>query len=165
MRAANRLAKLKFSRGITSDRKRTKQTAAILKKVLGVDFTYSHKLRALNVGDFSGKEKTPERQKEMAHYVSHPSETIPGGESLNHFKARVRPVLQKLFIAGRKLPSPILLVGHSSIIHEIGSMIYKDHNSILVEPGGIASVTLKDGKLTAKAVYKASPPKGKQEVS
>jgi hypothetical protein len=47
-----------------------------------------------------------------------------------------------------------MLVAHSSVVHEIGSIAKGDHKSILVEPGGAIAVYVNNGKIDAEPIFK-----------
>lgn len=114
----------------------------------------SESLRALNVGDFSGQKRTPESEADLQQYLDSPDEQIPGGESLNDFKARIRPCIQEAIDLYVECGEPPLIVAHSSVVHETGAMIYGDHKSVLVEPGGAIAIYISNGKLGAEPIFK-----------
>lgn len=67
---------------------RAAQTATIAAKILGVcsdNITASPELVPLNVGDYTGKNKSAYP---LDEYIKNPTVTIPGGESLNDFMQR-----------------------------------------------------------------------------
>jgi broad specificity phosphatase PhoE len=112
-------------------------------------------LRALNVGKFSGQERTKASLQELKGYLDDRDTPIPGGESLQHFKARIRACMAEFADVAIKAGKPVLLIAHSSIIHEVGSYIHGDHNAVLVKPGGIAVMYRDDsGKPGAAAAYR-----------
>lgn len=152
---ARLLKPLEVSRILCSDRLRARQTADIVGKGKGQPVQITENLRALNVGKFSGQERTQANIDELQHYLDHRDERIPGGESLNSFKARIRPCLAEAAEVAIKAGAPVLLIAHSSIVHELGSFIRGDHNAVLVKPGGIAVMHIGDGgKPDAAAVYR-----------
>src|SRR5271167_525963 len=73
----------RIGRMIASDLPRTLQTAEIIMDCISVDCQYlatDPNLRAWAIGDFTGKEKTPERKAQLQHYRDNPDEMVPGGE-------------------------------------------------------------------------------------
>lgn len=137
----------------TSDKTRAEQTAERILEPKGMSASPTKDLRAWNVGYLSGEKKN-QHQDDVAYFQRNPNLPIPGGESLNEFRNRVRPQLLQAIKAGLDNGSPSLVVAHSSVIHELGNLIHSDHNAALVEPGGMAAVTY-DGKyFRAKAVHK-----------
>jgi len=138
----------------SSSRTRALDTA----KIIGdrhpeVEIIPNDGLWAWNVGDFAGKPKD-EYAKQFQFYVDHPDVTVPGGEALNDFKARIRPLYREGIEVALRTALPVLFVVHSSVIHELGSLINSDHHSTLVKPGGAAAVDFSNGVLRAHAVFK-----------
>ena len=151
---------------ICSDKIRAHDTARVSgePKALAVHPTPS--LQALNVGDFSGQKKTPENVAAIQSYVDNPSRVIPGGESLEQFQSRVRPALAEALKISDQTGLPWLVVGHSSIVHEVGSMFNNDHHAALVKPGGVAAVYIEDGHLASEPIFKPDvPPQGSNRAS
>ena len=144
---------------ITSDKKRATETADILAKDFDVPIKESHLLRALDVGKFSGKPRNKENVEELQGYVDSPEKKIPGGESLDEFKERVVPTLEECFQLACDNGVGIV-VCHSSIVHEVGTQLFGDHKSLVVEPGGIVVIGFDDGKPTAKTLFKKHKPAG-----
>jgi len=140
---------------LSSDKLRTRQT---IKPYLEMwnrdDVIFTEQFRALDVGDFSGKEKNEANLQAIQYYIDRPELDIPGGESINHFRSRVQPLLATGVNLAQKAGAPTLLVAHSSIIREIGNFIHNDRHSARVEPGGIAAVFYENGRLRAEAVSK-----------
>jgi broad specificity phosphatase PhoE len=156
---------LDISHIVSSDRTRAKTTAAAIARKKSQPVHMSENLRALNVGDFSGKPRTEENVAALQHYIDHPDEKIPGGESLNEFKARIDPCLQEAIELAIHSGEPVLLVAHSSVVHEVGAMIKDAHQAVLVKPGGYAIIYINDrGKLDAKPVYKPDHERMKQNT-
>lgn len=152
---ARLIAPFKVSRILSSDRLRATQTAEIVGARMGQSVHVNENLRALNVGKFSGQQRTPANLQELKGYLEDRDNPIPGGESLSHFKARIRICLAEAADLAVQAGSPVLVIAHSSIVHELGSYIHGDHNAVLVKPGGIAAMYLSDsGKPSAAAVYR-----------
>ena len=144
---------------ISSDKKRAVKTADILSEDFDAPVKEVHQLRALNVGKFSGQPRNEENIKELQTYINEPDTSIPDGESLNEFKERVIPVLEEAFELACDNGLGFI-VCHSSIIHEVGTQLYGDHTSLVVEPGGVVVVGFEDGKPSAKSIFKKYKPAG-----
>lgn len=151
---AHYFSNIDLSAIFSSDRKRALQTADIISSERKLPVHKMQQLRALNVGNFSGQKRTPENEALLQQYIENPNVTIPGGESLNDFKARVRPVLMDAVDLFMDCGVPPLVVAHSSIVHEVGDMFYGNHKSILVQPGGAAAIYISNGKLGAEPIFK-----------
>lgn len=160
-RDANQLAyyfePIEISHIVNSDRKRTRATAGAIAERKGIKPIENQDLRAWNVGDLGGKQKNKENEAVVDWHVAHPEVPLPGGESLDAFKARVRPMLAGAIQVALQCGVPVLLVAHSSVIHEVGSMIGGSHEYTLVEPGGVAAIYIQNGELDAEPVFKARP--------
>lgn len=144
---------------VCSDKMRAHDTARIIGQRKGMEVNPTPYLQALNVGDFSGEKKSPQNVAAIQCYLDNPERRIPGGESLDEFKARVRPALCEALKISDETGVPWLVVGHSSIVHEVGDMFNQDHHSSLVNPGGVAAVYIEDGELHAEAIFKPEPAK------
>jgi broad specificity phosphatase PhoE len=154
---ALKLERVSFSRIISSDRRRTIETSQIICKSLGVGFDVTPNLRAWDIGSFSGKAKDTQNKELLQYYIDHQHIPVPDGESLNSFKGRVRPVIHDAVAEAERRGDPVLLVVHSSVIHEIASMLHGDHDAVLVNPGGIAVVYRQGENLTAKCASSTKP--------
>jgi uncharacterized phosphatase len=139
----------------SSPKTRATQTAdAITRQIGKKDYEEICDLVALDVGDFSGKPKSPENVSKIGEYINNPSVPIPGGESLDEFRDRVRPIFVEAIEKWEQTGLPCLIVVHSSIIHELGQMFNDDHHSARVEPGGVAAVYYDDGRFHAEPIFK-----------
>ncbi len=132
---------------VSSDTRRARETTQIID---AGPATEDPRLRALDVGNFSGQPKTKENVQAVESAIAS-GRAIPGGESLAQFQARVHPALQQAVGAARTAGRPVLLVAHSSVVHEAGNLFNGDHTSALVKPGGVAVI---DDKLRARAVMR-----------
>jgi len=151
---ANLFSTIDISHIFSSDKVRATETAGIIAREKQIPIHKSESLRALNVGDFSGQKRTPKSEADLQVYLDDPDTQIPGGESLNEFKARIRPCFQEAVDVFMECGVPPLIVAHSSVIHELGSALYQDHKSILVDPGGAVAMYLSNGKLGAEPIFK-----------
>ena len=154
-RLANLFSNIEISGIFCSDKIRATKTAEIIAQANKLPITLSKNLRALNVGDFSGQPRNKENEAELQKYIDDPCCCIPGGESLNDFRARVRPCIQDAVDLYMDCGVPPLIVGHSSIIHEVGAMLHGEHKSVLVEPGGAIAIYFNGkGQLAAQPIFK-----------
>lgn len=159
-RVADFLADKKISVIFYSDKARSKETAeTIARKHPEVPIYGTDALWALDVGNFSGQKKTPENQEALDHYIENPSIQIPGGESLNQFKARVAPCIMQAMEAGNQMGAPSVSVVHSSVIHELSTMLCGHHSQCLVEPGGAVEVSTEAGQIIARPIINPSTQK------
>jgi broad specificity phosphatase PhoE len=159
-RQAHRLASLfepiDLSAIFYSDKKRSEETSDIIaSRKKGIQCFGTKNLWPLNVGEFSGQPKDAANEKKLEKYIQNPDLQIPGGESLNEFKARVRPCIQEAIDIADEQGAPTLCVVHSSVIHEVGDFINNSHESCLVEPGGVCAVFMDGGMLRAQAMFRA----------
>jgi len=150
-----------------SDKIRATKTAEIISAAKSGNVHQSESLRALNVGNFSGKPRNAKSEAELQSYLDDPDCCIPGGEALNDFRARIRPCLQEAIDLYGECGVPPMLVAHSSVVHEIGNIANGDHKSVLVEPGGAIAVYLNGGKIEAEPIFKplkVSPGTGRAKI-
>src|SRR6185437_2373970 len=152
---ANIFKNVDVSHIISSDRIRAKSTAAAIASKKHQPVHTTENLRALDVGKFSGEKRNQENIDALQHYIDNPDETIPGGESLNAFKSRIDPCLSEAIDLAIESGEPVLLVAHSSVVHEVGAMLKNEHKAVLVKPGGYAVIYINDrGQVDAKPVYR-----------
>lgn len=138
-----------------SDRKRSTETADIISgQKPGVPCYGTPSLHAWNVGEFSGQPKDAANKKRLEFYIQNPDTAIPQGESLNEFKARIQPCIMEALNLANDAGTPVLLVVHSSVIHEVGAMFNNSTTSTLVEPGGVAAICSENGSLRARPILK-----------
>lgn len=137
-----------------SNKRRSIQTAEIIAAERGIPIHKTDALAALNVGDFSGKLRTPESEKELESYLNNPDVRVPGGESLNEFKARIDPSIQQAIDIFMETGVPALLASHSSVVHEASALAYGDHKAVLVHPGGAVALYFRNGKLQSEAIHR-----------
>lgn len=151
---------------VSSDKLRAQQTANAIGAEKKVKVHSTPSLRAFNIGEFSGKDRSPENVEKLEEFINNPDIVIPGGESLNQFKSRIDPAIIEAMDISDENGTPGLLVAHSSIVHECSNMVYGDHKKCLVEPGGAAALFVKNGKLGMEAIYRPviPPPSGKHDT-
>lgn len=151
---ANLFSNLDIGPIFCSDKTRATQTAEIIASAKKVEVHPSEALRALDVGTFSGQKRTPESEADLQKYLDSPDEVIPGGESLNTFKARIAPCLQEAIDLYCHCGLPPLIVCHSSIVHEVGAILSGSHEALLVEPGGVVAVYSLGGDIKAEPIFR-----------
>lgn len=151
--ARNEISDIEPAFIVTSDKKRAVQTAKILAKGSEVEPEITSELRAWNLGKFSGQPKNKENLKELEQYITDPSKKVPEGESLDDFRNRILPVLADCFEHATRVGVGYV-VAHSSVIHELGNQLYKDHKSLVVKPGGIVVVGFDNGEISAERIFK-----------
>lgn len=144
------LSKLPINIGIifTSDLNRAVHTAAIIASILGIKHIHQdERLRCLNVGDFTGKEK---EGTDIDSYLENPDEPFPGGESVDNFRNRQQSFSDELFnwIAAHP-KEKALVVGHlSNVVYweDLNlalSGYLKNYSTVkedLIRPGGIVAI-------------------------
>jgi alpha-ribazole phosphatase len=158
LKQAQRLAKIfepiEISHIFCSDKQRSTKTAEIIASAKGIPVHQTEGLRALDVGTFSGTKRDKDSEAALQVYLDSPDTQIPGGESLNEFKSRIAPCLEQAIDIYCETGKPPILVAHSSVVHEVGSLAYSDHKSVLVEPGGVIAVYVTNGKLGAEPIFR-----------
>lgn len=142
---------------VCSDRIRAVETADILSNTFGHTPIKSSKLRAWDVGDFTGKPRDEANLAELQKYIDDPRLDVPGGESLDEFRSRVLPVIKECFdqVAGHAVG---FIVCHSSVIRAVSEALYEDNKTLYVDPGGIVVIGFEDDQPTAKRIFKSSRP-------
>src|SRR6266436_2818540 len=107
-KAATYFSEIDLGEIYASPRLRATQTATTIANRRGQSFTEIPDLAALDVGDFSGKPKSPENVAKLEHFLQNPDTQIPGGESLNDFRGRIRPLFGEAIEAYNKSGLPCL---------------------------------------------------------
>lgn len=153
-----------FSYIFTTGKRRTVQTAKVIAEGRRVQPVANCGLFPWNTGVFGGQPKNAENKKKLQYYIENPDVSIPDGESLNEFKCRVIPLLQDAVQLGFDSPDPVLLVIHSSVMHELGELITGNHEDAHVKPGGVSIVYMQDGKLGIEPVFKVDERATSQNV-
>jgi isoleucyl-tRNA synthetase len=93
--AAKKLKNKKIDLIFASDFERTKQTAEIIAKELGLKVIYDKRLREINVGIFDGK-KVKDWEEFFESYEERFTKKIKGGENYNQVKMRMYRFLEDL---------------------------------------------------------------------
>jgi broad specificity phosphatase PhoE len=113
-------------------------------------------LESWNIGDMTGKTKTPENIKKMKHFIDNPDDAPKDGESRHEFEKRVWPFLAAGIELGWKQGVPCVIVVHSSIIHSANHLMQgENHEDVCVEPGGVVEFYFEDGEISHKPIFKA----------
>jgi probable phosphoglycerate mutase len=130
-----------LGRLVTSDLQRALQTADIIQSQVTFACPFlstEPNLRAWNIGEFTGKEKTEERKADFQQYRDNPDKPVPGSdESWNQMRARVQVALQYLSTPYKSLPT--VIVTHNSVLKGILDL---DEKGDIVDPGGVVAVYL-----------------------
>ena len=119
---------------------RTAQTVEPLAEAKGMQSKGLENMNSLDTGDFSGLPKTEENKKKLQWYRENPKEVIPGGESVEHFRNRVDPVIMNVIKIGEQSGSPAAACVHGSVMREISRLFSESYDSLKVEPGGIVGI-------------------------
>ena len=144
---------IKLGDAYTSSRGRAEATAEHVLEPKGMAASPTDSLHAWNVGYLAGERKD-EHKDDIAYYQRNPDEKIPGGESLNEFRERVKEPLLKAIHKGVVNSVPSIVFAHSSVIHELGNIVHHDHTTALVKPGGVAAVLYDGKKFEARAIHR-----------
>jgi len=139
---------INFGLVVSSDLDRSLHTAAIIGQLLGIkDIHTDKRLRALDVGDFTGKDKD---NHDIDSYLENPSEPFPNGESVEDFRERQKSFFDDLadWIKDNPDVKPIV-VGHlSNVVYwqDLNKALkgylqdYATDKEDLVHPGGIVAI-------------------------
>lgn len=149
---------------LCSDKQRAHETAKIIAAGHPESPRPTPLLHAWNIGYLAGQKKD-DHTEDIEFFQNHPAVQIPEGQSLDSFRARVRPVFKQAIQRALQTGLPVLLVTHSSVIHEVGQAVNGDHNSTVVRPGGVAVIGLRDGKLAAEPLLKPDSRQAEKVIS
>jgi len=141
----------------SSDMKRALSTAEITLDPRGISFEEDEDLSPLNTGHFAG-EKKDYHLDDMEYYQRNPDIKIPGGESINEFRQRVKTPILRAISKGITNKEPSIIFTHSSVIHEVNNIIHHDHNANLVKPGGVIGVEFSGNKFKVHQLLKPHKP-------
>jgi len=140
---------LKFPLIITDDLDRTVETARIVASILNIkeeNIIQDKRMRPLNMGDWTGKDKDKHR---LDAHTKDKSKVIPGGESLNALNKRQSAVFGDITEMIAKTGITPLIIGHGTNSGYLYSHFNKKGSPEVgyegvVRPGG-ASIFTKDG--------------------
>lgn len=153
---ANFFAKIKLGEAWTSARQRATKTADTILAPKGMAANPTESLYAWDVGGLAGEKKSDHKD-DVEYYQRNPSLPIPGGESLDDFRARVNPTIKTALMSGIKRGLPSIVVAHSSIIHQVNHLIHHDHTKNLVSPGGAIQVNYNGKQFSTQVALKPEP--------
>ena len=125
---------------VASPLDRASATGQAIAQRLGVPLEHDSNLLPWNVGKLTGKVQTEDLKAIRDHYIQHPEETIPGGESLEAREERFRDILKRVgsFAQSGRLA---VLVTHASGLMAVNNILSgKDDDSSIVQPGGVAGI-------------------------
>jgi broad specificity phosphatase PhoE len=166
--AANHLKDKGIRHIVSSDMKRTLETAKIIAKELGLspsDIVTDFRLRTWNKGELNGEEKNDSNKKTLEWYKERPHQTIPDGESHYQFEERSDEAFDFYLDKARNCGTYIIVLHNSGIKqmqryieeHRTGDesvLTSKNNSPDSVAPGGIAQISENKGVLTCKIVLK-----------
>ncbi len=138
----------------TSPKQRALETAKIIADRKGMQPEVNEGLLPWDIGDFGGLEKNAENVQRIQRYICEPDVPTPGGEALDSFRGRIHPLVLDGVRIAEHLGKPVMIVGHSSVIHEASALIVGDHMACKVKPGGVVAVYVEDGILRACPIFK-----------
>ena len=157
-RDANKLATLfepiDLAYIFTSPKTRAFDTAKIIADRKGMTPIVNDGLLPWNIGDFGGKEKSEENVQAIQRYICDPTVPVPDGEALDYFRGRIHPLVLDGVRIAENAGKPVMIVGHSSVIHEASALIVGDHMACKVKPGGVVAIYIENGILRARPIFK-----------
>jgi broad specificity phosphatase PhoE len=144
---------------VSSEMDRAKETASIIGKILGKKTSTRKDLDSLDVGAVSKISDKDEADRIIQHHKDNPHETIPGGESVNHFDQRVEPELMRGIESYYRTGKPPIFAVHHSIEHVAGKVFNNDMDSALTDPGGVIAIyPTESGNFEAIPIFKREFP-------
>lgn len=165
--SARFLKKCKPGRIVCSDLERTRDTAEIVRKAVGLEHVWpSASLRPWNYGELAGlplKEGLPL----LRLYTLRSWETPPGGESFDQFLRRWGTALRQLLAAASPSPKPpTLIVTHSRNLYTIPRILWGAKRVPLKgppEPAEVISINRDaKGAFRTASLFRPKPVEGKE---
>jgi len=149
---ANALCNEKPSAIYASPLRRTRETAAEISRVLGVQVKFDDALKEIAAGNIDGLtfEEVAENHSDFfQHWMrGDPSLCLPGGESFMDLRNRTWPLLQR--IVSEHTDGDVIIVSHTlaimSIIAAALGMATADFRRIRLNIASISILEFKDGK-------------------
>jgi broad specificity phosphatase PhoE len=138
--AAEFLSGKKTGNLISSLYDRSKETAEIIGKVLNKQPQLDKDIDSLDVGDVSKMATKEEADRVIQHHQANKDESIPGGESINHFHERVFPAFMNSIGNFYTSGEPDVMAAHHSVQHAAGEFFNGDKDSALTKTGGVIAV-------------------------
>lgn len=119
--AAKEFADAKIDCIYYSPLKRAEQTAKLIQKHhdTEVDAIPEDALKTWNIGEFQGEKKTEEIKEVLREFEKQSSVKVPGGESYDNFKERVKEFTDKMFKEAKQDNVNLLLVTHNKVFKYI----------------------------------------------
>lgn len=139
MQAAHHMRYTRLAGIVSSPLMRAAHTAQQIASSSGQQASADGRLLPWNLGWLAGKSRKA-FSNALRGYVSAPSKQIPGGESLNEFRARWIPALNDYAVQAEPLGAPWLLVVHTSNIEAARGGL--PEQTSLSDPGSLLRVHL-----------------------
>lgn len=129
---------------VSSDVRRTRETASIIGRVTGLPVVESDKLRSWHMGALQGL-KMQLAKPFLDFFKQHPTVKIPDGEPRDEFDSRVARVRQSILARAKQFPNArTAYVTHSQVMKEAFGLEPK--------PGGILEVEVDGDKVKVRQV-------------
>lgn len=142
---------------------RAHETAKIICEILKLDEPMvDHRLLPWNIGKLSGQDRDEYREV-LDHFIDHPDEVIPEGESLNDFADKIREAVE-FFLYEARAEGIKAFVTHTSDLIQAENYVYgvgahgRPEGEDSVNPGGVIVIREKKDKLSTKSVFKKNGP-------
>ena len=121
-----------------ADLKRTKETGEIIASGIlsSPPVEIANELKTWNLGNMMGTVKKPNKPI-VKHYMENPDEKPVGGESMNEFRGRFLPWIENIKEEVSEGCGPVLIVVSGSNLREISFNLYKDHEVLNLDEGGL----------------------------
>ena len=119
---ANNLKKEKIDLIISSNFDRTKQTAEIISKKLGINIVFNEKLRESNTGDYDGKKIEGDIKTFMEKWDKGEDIGYPNGENRHTIGKRAKEFYDDLFTNGL-VNKKILIISHGDLLTSLQAVI------------------------------------------
>jgi len=160
---------VRFGYIVSSDLDRSLHTAAIIGRVLGIkDIRTDPRLRPLDVGDYTGKDK---ETNSIDFYLENIDEKFPNGESVAQFRARQKEASDEILEWARLHPDEKAIeIGHlSNVVYweDIDKSLrgylenYASDKEDLIHPGGIVAIMPDSEVIPLLGENKKADPKDK----
>ncbi len=162
-RAADFLKDKGIKQIICSPVERAVESAQEISQELGLPVEQDDRWASLNIGSMAGTD-AKQSAMEIKEYEDKPDEKMPGGESFNEFKDRIRDA----FFEALSMQGPVAVVTHDSAINQVFRMLHGDEipPDANILPGGVAQVEDEgDGTLAVRTCFPyvmPEPPRSQQ---
>jgi broad specificity phosphatase PhoE len=125
----------------TSDLKRTRETAEIIKSGTLSDpkIVVDDDMKTWNLGTLAGLPKKYGRP-EVQKLRLYPDQRAPGGESFNAFRGRFVPWFMEMTDKAAKTKKPVLLVLSGSALRLLGQLLLGDDQAVDLDESGLAAL-------------------------